>query len=254
MSHVIECPSGLRGTVRGLKVKELNILADRRLAKSGRQFDQILAGCWLETIEQGPYVLGDQSLDWSTVLQGDRFYAMLKIRAASLGADYAFAVVCQNAACGHRFEWEVCLDELPVKALSEESRRRFQEGNRFETKLPGTGTRVWFRLAVGADESRMAKHRQAHQDALWSTMLALRVIEIEGVPESQKRRFLEDLDVADAEHLRVAIDEVDCGVETTMDVECPECLGVQSVDLPFGPSFFLAPKPAPRKEAACSHP
>jgi hypothetical protein len=188
------------------------------------------------------------------VLQGDRFFAMLKIRAASLGADYAFAVVCQNATCGHRFEWEVCLDDLPVKPLSEESRQRFQDGNRFETKLPGTGTRVWFRLAVGADESRMAKHRQAHQDALWSTMLALRVIEIEGVPESQKRRFLEDLDVADAEHLRAAFDEVDCGVETTIEVECPECLGVQDVELPFGPSFFLAPKQTSRTEAASSHP
>ena len=124
MSHVIECPSGLRGQIRGLKVKELNILADRRLAKSGRQFDQILAGCWLETIEHGPYVPGEQSLDWSKVLQGDRFYAMLKIRAVSLGADYAFAVVCQNAACGHRFEWEVCLDELPSwkrRRLSSES-------------------------------------------------------------------------------------------------------------------------------------
>jgi hypothetical protein len=80
------------------------------------------------------------------------------------------------------------------------------------------------------------------------------VIEIEGVSESQKRRFLEELDVADAEHLRTAFDEVDCGVETTIDVECPECLAVQSVELPFGPSFFLAPKPAPRREAASSHP
>jgi hypothetical protein len=54
--------------------------------------------------------------------------------------------------------------------------------------------------------------------------------------------------------LRTAFDEVDCGVETTIEVECPECLGVQSVDLPFGPSFFLAPKQAPWREAASSHP
>jgi hypothetical protein len=74
------------------------------------------------------------------------------------------------------------------------------------------------------------------------------------VPESQKRRFLEELDVADAEHLRAAFDEVDCGVETTIEVECPECLGVQDVELPFGPSFFLAPKQTPRTEAASSHP
>jgi len=78
---------------------ELRQVYDRRRADLVKQqkltieqFDQILAGCWLETIEHGPYALGDQNLDWSKVLQGDRFYAMLKIRSVSLGADYASAV------------------------------------------------------------------------------------------------------------------------------------------------------------------
>ena len=35
MSHVITCPSGLTGSVRGMKVREERILADRKLAKSG---------------------------------------------------------------------------------------------------------------------------------------------------------------------------------------------------------------------------
>jgi hypothetical protein len=243
MSHVIECPSGLRGEIRGLKVKELDYLADRRLAKSGQQLDRILAGCWLETLDAGPYQLGDSGLDWDQVLQGDRFYTMLQIRSASLGAEYAFAVMCQGGACGRRFEWEVSLDEIPVQKLSDEGRACFRKDNRFETVLPGTGKRVWFRLPVGADEKRLAKHRQAREGELWSTMLALRVVEIERVENGHKRRFLEDLDVADAEHLRCAFDQADCGVETTIEVECPECLLVQDVELPFDRGFFLASKP-----------
>ncbi|WP_428262162.1 hypothetical protein [Haliangium sp.] len=243
MTHVIECPSGLRGEIRGLKVKELDYLADRRLAKSGQQLDRILAGCWLETVDAGPYSLGERGLDWDQVLQGDRFYAMLEIRAASLGATYAFAAMCQGGACGCRFEWEVSLDELPVRALSDDARQNFRDGNRFESVLPGAAKRVWFRLPVGADEKRLAKHRQARQGELWSTMLALRVVEIEGVAGGDKRRFLGELDLADAEHLRRAFDEADCGVETTIEVECPECALVQDVELPFDHGFFLAQRP-----------
>ncbi len=37
MPHVITCPSGLTGRVRGMKVREERILADRKLAKSGTE-------------------------------------------------------------------------------------------------------------------------------------------------------------------------------------------------------------------------
>jgi len=47
------------------------------------------------------------------VLQGDRFFAMLKIRALTYGAKYAFSVACQNDACRARIEWELDLNELP---------------------------------------------------------------------------------------------------------------------------------------------
>ena len=32
---------------------------------------------------------------------------------------------------------------------------------------------------------------------------------------------------------------VDCGVDTTIEVECPECFTVQEVELPFDKGFFL---------------
>lgn len=240
MPETIECPSGLTGEIRGLKVKELNILANRRLARGGQQVDQILASCWLSTHDPGPYAIGDRGLDWDQVLQGDRFYTLLRIRMLSLGTDYAFAVVCQNETCRQRFEWELALDDLPVRTLSEDSRQRFQTGNRFEAWLPSAKARVWFRLAVGADEKRFARIRQASPDRLWSAMLAARVVEIEGIKDSQKRGFLEDLDLADAEFLRAELERVDCGVETSVEVECPECLMTQDIDLPFDHRFFLA--------------
>lgn len=252
MPKTIECPSGLTGEIRGLKVRELNVLANRKLAKGGGQIDAILTSCWTSTIEPGPYDFGDKGIDWNKVLQGDRFCALLEIRAASLGNIYPFGVVCQSDACRHRFEWEVALDELPVRRLSDVSRELFRSGNRFETRLEGSGKRVWFHLAVGSDERRFAKIRQSSREQLWSAMLALRILEIEGVKDTEKRRFLEDLDVAEAEALRVEFDRVDCGVDTTIEVECPECFMLQDVDLPFDQRFFLKKVPRASETASSS--
>ena len=85
MSEIITCPSGLSGRIRGMKVREERVLADRRLAKSGGQVDELLAACWEETLDAGPYDFGEKPIDWGFVLQGDRFYALLQIRALTYG-------------------------------------------------------------------------------------------------------------------------------------------------------------------------
>lgn len=254
MAQTIECPSGLIGEIRGLKVREFNILADRRLAKDGGQIDAILTSCWTQTVDAGPYDFGDKTIDWNKVLQGDRFFALLRVRALSLGNTYPFAAVCLNDSCRHRFEWELSLDELVVRMLDEETRETFRAGNRFETRLPGAGKRVWFRLAVGADERRFAKIRQQSRNRLWSAMLTMRILEIEDVKDSEKRRFIEDLEIADAEYLRSEFDRVDCGVDTTVEIECPECLNLQDVDLPFDQRFFLGKQRTGKEGPAGSFP
>jgi len=242
MSNVITCPSGLTGRIRGLKVKEERILADRKLAKSGGQLDALLAACWEETLDPGPYAFGDAGVDWGAVLQGDRFYALLQIRALTYGPEYAFALGCQNDSCRARFEWEFDLGELPVRRLSEESRAAFVAANRFEATLPDAGVRVWFRLFTGADERRLPQLRRSAGDRILSAMLAWRVLEVEGVPEKDKRGFLEDLSLRDADFLVDVFEQAECGVDTTIEVECPECLTIQEVELPFDQGFFLPGK------------
>jgi hypothetical protein len=86
MADVITCPSGLQGRVRGMKVREERVLADRKLAKSGGQVDELLAACWEETLDPGPYALAEGAkLDLGKVLQGDRFFALLMVRALTYG-------------------------------------------------------------------------------------------------------------------------------------------------------------------------
>lgn len=250
MTLSITCPSGLVGEIRGLKVgSEGKMLSDRNLARSGATFDKILAGCWQQTLHAGIYELrSDGSLDWSKVLVADRFYALLQIRMHSFGDDYAFAVQCTSAACRAPFEWSLPLSQLPVVPLPEATRKAFLEGNRFETKLPRDGRRVWFRLMTGADELRTHAALKARRDDVLVTSLAMRVLEIDGVAERDKRTFIEDMEMADAAALLERFDAVDGGVDTSIDVECPDCLAIQEVQLPFVGSFFL-PTPSKRTKA-----
>jgi hypothetical protein len=238
MTETITCPSGLSGRIRGMKVREERILADRKLAKSGGQLEQILAACWEETFDPGPYDFGDR-IDWGKVLQGDRFYTLLQIRTLSYGPEYAFGVSCENRACRARIDWELRLTDLPVKQLPEESRAAFVAGNRFETVLPDAGRRVVFRLLTGADERRMAAQRRGVDEQPITTLLAIRIESIDGVEPKDKRRFIEDLAMSDVSFLLGEFDRVDCGVETGIEVECPECYGITRIELPFEKGFFL---------------
>lgn len=238
----IMCPSGLAGRIRALRVREERILADRQLARRGEQIDKLLAACWEETLDPGPYDFGGSPPDWSKVLQGDRFYALIEVRVATYGPEYAFDANCTNAACRARIHWEVHLNELPVKGLCPESRRAFVAGNRFETVLPDAGRKVVFRLFTGEDERKLGKRRDASEGAALSAMLNARVLEIEGVEAVDRKRYVEDLSFRDADFLMDEIDRVDCGVDTTIEIECMECFGTQEIELPFEQGFFLPGK------------
>jgi hypothetical protein len=256
MANIISCPSGLTGRIRGMKVREERVLADRKLAKSGGQVDELLSSCWEELVEAGPYAFPDGKVDWGRVLQGDRFYALLQVRVLTYGPEYAFGVPCQSAACRARIDWELDLTQLPVRVLSDASRAAFMADNRFETTLPDADTRVRFKLLTGEDERRLPQFQRAAPEKLLSSVLAYRVLDVDGVDARDKRRFLEDLTLRDADFLVDEFDRVDCGVDTTLEVECPECFMRQEVELPFDRGFFLPgqARTARRRERSTSSP
>jgi hypothetical protein len=250
VKHAIQCPSGLIGVVRSMKVREQTILTDRNLARSGGQLDALINACWVETLDHGPY--DGQSFDLSKALDCDRFYALLRIRVATHGPHYGFTVPCQT--CRARIEWELDLTDLPVRQLSEESAATFRAGNRFETTLPDCGKKVWFRLLVGKDSSKLPLLRKQSPDRIFSASLDYRVLEVEGVAPKEKHAFIEELSMRDASHLVAEFERVDGGVETTIQIECAECYAVQDIDLPFGPSFLMPSTTRKRPTSTISSP
>ncbi|MEO7729596.1 MAG: hypothetical protein ABIY55_01385 [Kofleriaceae bacterium] len=216
------------------------MLTDRTAARAGATFEQLLAACWLTTTDPAIYDLPTTGpLDWSKVLVADRFYTLLQIRAQTFGDEYAFSVQCQSQACRERFEWTLNLQHLPVVTLSDASKAAFKAGNRFETTFPHDGRKVWFRLMTGADEVRAATALKSRRDEALVTAVALRIVEIQDVASQDKRTFLDELEMADVTALLDRFDEADGGVETAIEIECPSCLGVQDVQLPFERGFLL---------------
>ena len=247
IGQLITCPSGLSGRIRGMKVKEEQILTDRKLQKSGEASDRLLAACFLELVDPGIYDF-DSAVAWERVLQSDRLYVLFQIRLATHGPEYVFSVNCQNGACREKIEWELDLGALEVTPMSGEAKEAFARGNRFLAELPASGARVWYRLPIGLDERRMHKLRRASKERALSTMLAHQISEIEG-HQGNVRAFVEDLSMGDADFLMGEMTRVDFGIETDIEIECPECLCGQEVDLPLDETFFLPSRNKQKKRS-----
>lgn len=266
---IITCPSGLQGEIRGMRGKEAALLTDKHASRDGSVIEKILRSCWVKTIDPGPYAFDpEKPLDWMDALVGDRLYTLIQIRIETFGPEYSFMAQCQKPTCRHRFEQPLDLSQLPQRKLSEEAALAFQNGNRFESRFSRDGRRVWFRLLTGRDElEAKTKITKSNVDPMLASLL-FRIQEIEDLPVSKEsakfgvtsvnpadkgaqRRFLEDLPFGDMVDLLNQFGEVDCGVDTGVTIECPECWEQEEIDLPFDRQFFL-PRPSKRSPQATS--
>lgn len=236
----IVLPSGLAGEIRGLKVHEANLLANAAEQRRGSALDSVYSSVWLATTDAGPYALDAAGkLAWPKVLVCDRFVLMLKVRAKTYGPEYAFKVRCTAPACGERFEWELSLDDLPLKPLPELAVEAFKNGNRLAATFPSTGRAFWYRLQDGDGEKKAEQLMKQNRARQLTAALASRIIEVEGVHANDKLKFLDDLDLDDAAEVLALLDETDGGVESSIDVVCPACGDTQEMQLPFGKEFWM---------------
>ncbi len=265
MSKTVTCPSGMIVTVRGMKAREMAVLQDRKLAKNGQLIDKLLAACIESTQDFGPYEVAPSGLvSLDDMLLGDKFFALINIRAQTFGSSITLNLDCANGDCGKPYDLAVNLDELPIKSLSPEAAQSFRTGTPLVCKVPSTGAAVRYRLAVGRDEKLAARARDDENPAL--AIVACRIVEIEGVETKEEfaaravrlaqasgnadrvqkfsgiRGFLDDLPMGDFFALAEAMESQDCGVNTEIEAQCPECDHVQSERLQLGPNFWKPTK------------
>ncbi len=212
---------------KSFKVKDEQTLSDPNLVKDGRVISKLLESCWLETIDPGPYPFlanGEESFKkpgWDRVLQGDRLFTLVCIRVKTYGPDYEFDIQCSNSSCERTIQWRMDLQELECNDLPPESRQKVKADEPFLTEL-ADGTQLKYRLLTGVDDRFQARLKETNPSKILLTMLARRVVEIDGVGKDARkiRAFLEDLPLSDADRLRDELEEADCGLQTEFDVYC----------------------------------
>ena len=220
----VTLPSGLECTIREMTATEEGYLASQKMMKSGEAFEKILRNCVVE-----------KDIDLDNLLVGDRYYLMLAIRRLTFGDDYDFKVRC--ASCGDTFTVNINLAELPMKKLD-------GDPDAVHTiTLPRSGKKIAFKLLRGRDEKKIASTlRKSPQDII-RLSLFLHTVSIDG-DENFSEKFFETLPGADSLYYRQQIDAVTCGVDTSVEVSCPECDDEFDVQLPINEGFFF---PSSRK-------
>lgn len=257
LSELTVLPSGLSGEIREIDVGDENVLADRKLVRSGRNVQKIFRDCWLRTEDPSIYDFKDGKLDPDQLLQGDSLSLLVHLRMESQTdpetgepAPYDFDVNCPR--CGVRIAWTIDFKEFleeNTKRLPAESKRIIlEEGGIFASKFPKCGRPYRFKLLRGKDERRFPAIRRRDSDRLSSKLIEMSLIDVEGI--KNKSAFLKIdkypkdapekpiLSSSDANWFRRHSDEVNCGLETKFDIECMDC-GEVPVELPFLESFLL---------------
>lgn len=236
--EIFTLPSGAQLEFRGTTVAE----EDAMTAQKKREFQHVndlLSACCLGVVDPGPYPnlqAGDKP-DWDKMLGGDRGAAFIYLRTISFrdGKDYDFDWSCP--ACKKRREYRVdLLSEFPVQPLSEESAEAFREGRGFEIVVDGK--KVTYRHAIGSDAERFELLSEQHEDQASSVSLYCRIKSVEGLKQGEILPWLQGLSSDDAEDLRDAVDEMDCGFDLDTEMNC-RCGFNTMIQLPFVIAFFL---------------
>ncbi len=247
-TNIVTLPSGLKGVVRGLKTKELNLLADEAALNSGMVTNDLIRACWHETLEPGflkqayfPEATEESlgRLDWDNVLLDDRFVALyMANRTTWKDPVYRFSFEC--AVCGKATPHSINLDtDLDFRFFSEAVMQQYLDGNEFRQEMLHDGKSYKFKLLTGKEERQMQRAirqnpKQRVSIALWS-----RIIDIEGIRKPERLAYLEELEAEDEQDLAEQINEYAAGYETIVEGICQGCGHDNDVEVPFDSAWWI---------------
>jgi hypothetical protein len=251
-------PSGMITENRPMQGNELLTMASARAKKlAGGGIAEVFRACWIATEATGPYrfVSGDASPDWKRIGTGDVLTAMLQHKAAALGGDTMFPMVCQG--CGRRVEVWVNVEEFELKPIPKGTEVALREGQPLETRLLD-GRRVEFHIATMTSEEYVeAQLKQMKRRPEWENhvptfidLMAGRIRSIEGVDNSnefvKRLQHLLFLDARVLYDLRDKMDDAEFGIDTEVEFPCEHCGTEQTQDVPLDAGFFSGQKRKPK--------
>lgn len=215
----------MRGRIRPFKVSELIAQQDERLLRKGTVLTDIVANCWLETLDRGPYSFNtSERPPWPVLLHADKMHALRCIRTLTTGSpDFEYQVQCLDETCKHQFAWVVDLMKLEMLPLRAKSIPHLREGVPLTVDV--AGTTVEFRLLRNEDDARLMEYINKHGYSSFIAAFLCRIVAVKGVETDMHAlaAWLENLDLADIDDLETAMDEHEAGLLLQTDITCPRC-------------------------------
>jgi len=160
---------------------------------------------------------------------GDRIFILLCLRIISLGENFIFDTECSK--CKKSFKRSIDLTTLPTKEMKDPTTLLYS------LELP-SGKTVKMRVATGKEELILSKMKINATDIMTKS-LSIRTETVGN--EEASVLLLKKLSLKDRNKMRDSIDKYEGGVETEIEIECPECGDVSVSDLDIGQSSFFFP-------------
>lgn len=243
-THVVEAPSGLVVELRTFKVKDADLLGDKKNQRDGNAGSKLLEIITTRVHDAGPYKIESADRvtwrEWQKVLQGDRMVLLSENRRlTNPDTPIEWSTQCRNKRCAEMVHLDIPLEKFAVKPLPEASRAHVMHGHPLIATLPLAGNKVSFRLLRGEDDKGLRSIKREHGDKLSTKLLRFRTVDIEGVPAKDWENWLADLDQPDQAYLLHQFDQADCGLENEQEVGCNECGFTWKEDVTFDDDFLF---------------
>lgn len=216
--------------VREITGIEEDMLASQQIS-SAQKISSLLTGC---VTRVGPETdRGKIARMVADLTVGDRVFLIFAIRRVTLGDELPVRESCPACKTTTLFMVDLAKD-MQARKMKDPTKRVF------DVTLP-SGLTARFRVSTGGDEERLAKivkrNKQA-PDALSQSILMR--LELLG-DEKPTLQVVKSLGMRDRNFLRDQFQEVEGGVDTALELECPSCGNEWEKDLDLSAASFFFP-------------
>ena len=243
--------------VRAMGIHAEKILSTQRLAQTGQSIDYLFQHC----------VQVPEGFDVSDLLSGDRVFLLYVIRGITHGNEYEFIMSCPN--CDGKSTHMYDLNELastitgPDHALGPEP---FKVSLPYMSQRAGDSIYVRVRMLRGRDMTDVATRSRfkkrvhsvsarnvgtkksfksiAIDETLTDNLsMVITAFGVEGKPPEvtdtvKIKQLIGKLHATDSSAIRSFLQDNSPGIDTTIEVECPNCANDFRTELPITESFF----------------
>jgi hypothetical protein len=214
--------------VEYMTASDENILTSPNLIKSGKVLDILIE----RKVKESPVPV-DQ------MLVGDRNAIMIWLRATGYGEMYP--VKLTDPITAEDFETEIDLNDLKTKEIGAQP----DENNEFSFEMPKSKAKIKFRMLTVGDEreilqksEKRAKLTKSPITNLLTSRLEKQIVEINGNRDPNYiSKYIQVIPAYDSLKFREYIDEIEPGIDMTVDVEAPSGEPFRST-IPIGVNFF----------------